>query len=128
MAGGRGAPGRGRDEPPESYPQRQDHELQALEAIYGADFQDLRPDSARTGRNLACLVGAGVLRPSLPWRPYPSWAAGLPEANTRHPLRILDPFHPLRSTRAHFLSLHPQPARPGLQNPCLGQVLLQRFS
>ncbi|OWK09323.1 hypothetical protein Celaphus_00006429, partial [Cervus elaphus hippelaphus] len=44
MAGGRGAPGRGRDEPPESYPQRQDHELQALEAIYGADFQDLRPD------------------------------------------------------------------------------------
>uniref|UniRef100_A0A8D0Q3N0 non-specific serine/threonine protein kinase n=2 Tax=Sus scrofa TaxID=9823 RepID=A0A8D0Q3N0_PIG len=45
MAGGRGAPGRGRDEPPESYPQRQDHELQALEAIYGADFQDLRPDA-----------------------------------------------------------------------------------
>uniref|UniRef100_A0A8C8Z9M2 Eukaryotic translation initiation factor 2 alpha kinase 4 n=1 Tax=Prolemur simus TaxID=1328070 RepID=A0A8C8Z9M2_PROSS len=43
MVGGRGAPGRGRDEPPESYPQRQDHELQALEAIYGADFQDLRP-------------------------------------------------------------------------------------
>ncbi|XP_006831844.1 PREDICTED: eukaryotic translation initiation factor 2-alpha kinase 4 [Chrysochloris asiatica] len=46
MAGGRGAPGRGRDEPPESYPQRQDHELQALEAIYGADFQDLRPDTS----------------------------------------------------------------------------------
>lgn len=45
MAGGRGAPVRGRDEPPESYPQRQDHELQALEAIYGADFQDLRPDA-----------------------------------------------------------------------------------
>ncbi|XP_074221994.1 eIF-2-alpha kinase GCN2 isoform X2 [Camelus bactrianus] len=45
MAGGRGAPGRGRDEPSESYPQRQDHELQALEAIYGADFQDLRPDA-----------------------------------------------------------------------------------
>uniref|UniRef100_A0A2K5PUW6 Eukaryotic translation initiation factor 2 alpha kinase 4 n=1 Tax=Cebus imitator TaxID=2715852 RepID=A0A2K5PUW6_CEBIM len=45
MAGGRGAPGRGRDEPPESYPQRQDHELQALEAIYGEDFQDLRPDA-----------------------------------------------------------------------------------
>lgn len=45
MAGGRGAPGRGRDEPQESYPQRQDHELQALEAIYGADFQDLRPDA-----------------------------------------------------------------------------------
>ncbi|XP_074184019.1 eIF-2-alpha kinase GCN2 isoform X3 [Rhinolophus sinicus] len=45
MAGGRGVPGRGRDEPPESYPQRQDHELQALEAIYGADFQDLRPDA-----------------------------------------------------------------------------------
>ncbi|XP_054572339.1 eIF-2-alpha kinase GCN2 [Eptesicus fuscus] len=45
MAGGRGAPGRGRDEPPDSYPQRQDHELQALEAIYGADFQDLRPDA-----------------------------------------------------------------------------------
>ncbi|KAM8783920.1 eIF-2-alpha kinase GCN2 isoform 4-T6 [Rhynchonycteris naso] len=46
MAGGRGAPGRGRDEPPESYPQRQDHELQALEAIYGADFQDLRPNAS----------------------------------------------------------------------------------
>ncbi|CAK6432380.1 unnamed protein product [Pipistrellus nathusii] len=45
MAGGRGAPGRGRDEPPDSYPQRQEHELQALEAIYGADFQDLRPDA-----------------------------------------------------------------------------------
>ncbi|ELW48177.1 Eukaryotic translation initiation factor 2-alpha kinase 4 [Tupaia chinensis] len=45
MAGGRGVPGRGRDEPPESYSQRQDHELQALEAIYGADFQDLRPDA-----------------------------------------------------------------------------------
>ncbi|XP_073921747.1 eIF-2-alpha kinase GCN2 isoform X5 [Castor canadensis] len=45
MAGGRGAPGRGRDEPQESYLQRQDHELQALEAIYGADFQDLRPDA-----------------------------------------------------------------------------------
>lgn len=42
MTGGRGVPGRGRDEPQESYPQRQDHELQALEAIYGADFQDLR--------------------------------------------------------------------------------------
>ncbi|KAM6202509.1 eIF-2-alpha kinase GCN2 [Rhynchocyon petersi] len=47
MAGGRGAPGRGRDEPPESYLQRQDHELQALEAIYGADFQDLRQDACR---------------------------------------------------------------------------------
>ncbi|XP_006883089.1 PREDICTED: eukaryotic translation initiation factor 2-alpha kinase 4 [Elephantulus edwardii] len=45
MAGGRGAPARGRDEPPESYPQRQDHELQALEAIYGADFKDLRPNA-----------------------------------------------------------------------------------
>ncbi|XP_060003026.1 eIF-2-alpha kinase GCN2 isoform X1 [Lagenorhynchus albirostris] len=45
MAGGRGAHGRGLDEPPESYPQRQDHELQALEAIYGSDFQDLRPDA-----------------------------------------------------------------------------------
>nr|XP_030698930.1 eIF-2-alpha kinase GCN2 isoform X2 [Globicephala melas] len=45
MAGGRGAHGRGRDEPPESYPQRQDHELQALEAIYGSDFQDLRLDA-----------------------------------------------------------------------------------
>ncbi|XP_023370051.1 eIF-2-alpha kinase GCN2 isoform X2 [Otolemur garnettii] len=45
MVGGRGATGRGRDEPPESYPQRQDHELQALEAIYGADFQDLRQHS-----------------------------------------------------------------------------------
>ncbi|XP_004712755.1 eIF-2-alpha kinase GCN2 [Echinops telfairi] len=45
MAGSRAAPGRGRDEPPESYLQRQDHELQALEAIYGADFQDLRPDA-----------------------------------------------------------------------------------
>ncbi|KAM5235707.1 eIF-2-alpha kinase GCN2 [Ctenodactylus gundi] len=43
MAGGRGARGRVRNEPQESYPQRQDHELQALEAIYGADFQDLRP-------------------------------------------------------------------------------------
>ncbi|KAK2103820.1 Eukaryotic translation initiation factor 2 alpha kinase 4 [Saguinus oedipus] len=52
MAGGWGVPGRGRDEPPESYPQRQDHELQALEAIYGEDFQDLRPDAygpARAG-------------------------------------------------------------------------------
>nr|XP_035966579.1 eIF-2-alpha kinase GCN2 isoform X2 [Halichoerus grypus] len=48
MAGGRGAPGRGRDEPPESYPQRQEHELQALEAIYGADFQDLRPDACKS--------------------------------------------------------------------------------
>nr|XP_004660829.2 eIF-2-alpha kinase GCN2 [Jaculus jaculus] len=45
MAGGRGAPGRGRAEPQESYSQRQDHELQALEAIYGSDFQDLRPDA-----------------------------------------------------------------------------------
>ncbi|XP_047592168.1 eIF-2-alpha kinase GCN2 isoform X1 [Lutra lutra] len=48
MAGGRGVPGRGRDEPPESYPQRQEHELQALEAIYGADFQDLRPDAGKS--------------------------------------------------------------------------------
>ncbi|XP_058594211.1 eIF-2-alpha kinase GCN2 isoform X2 [Neofelis nebulosa] len=48
MAGGRGGPGRGPDEPPESYPQRQEHELQALEAIYGADFQDLRPDACRS--------------------------------------------------------------------------------
>ncbi|XP_055989347.1 eIF-2-alpha kinase GCN2 [Sorex fumeus] len=48
MAGGRGARGRGRDEQPESYPQRQDHELQALEAIYGADFQDLRPDACES--------------------------------------------------------------------------------
>ncbi|KAI5771207.1 EIF2AK4 [Gulo gulo luscus] len=48
MAGGRGGPGRGRDEPPESYPQRQEHELQALEAIYGADFQDLRPDACKS--------------------------------------------------------------------------------
>ncbi|KAF6129829.1 eukaryotic translation initiation factor 2 alpha kinase 4 [Phyllostomus discolor] len=45
MAGGRGTRGRRRDEPPESYLQRQDHELQALESIYGADFQDLRPDA-----------------------------------------------------------------------------------
>lgn len=45
MAGGRGASGRGRAEPQESYSQRQDHELQALEAIYGSDFQDLRPDA-----------------------------------------------------------------------------------
>lgn len=45
MAGGRGASGRGRAEPQESYSQRQDHELQALEAIYGPDFQDLRPDA-----------------------------------------------------------------------------------
>lgn len=45
MAGGHGASGRGRAEPQESYSQRQDHELQALEAIYGADFQDLRPDA-----------------------------------------------------------------------------------
>uniref|UniRef100_A0A4X2KNI7 RWD domain-containing protein n=1 Tax=Vombatus ursinus TaxID=29139 RepID=A0A4X2KNI7_VOMUR len=37
----RGA-GDGAAEQPESYPQRQDHELQALEAIYGGDFQDLR--------------------------------------------------------------------------------------
>lgn len=48
MAGGRGGPGRGLDEPPESYPQRQEHELQALEAIYGADFQDLRPDACKS--------------------------------------------------------------------------------
>ncbi|XP_003503470.1 eIF-2-alpha kinase GCN2 isoform X1 [Cricetulus griseus] len=45
MAGGCGASGRGRAEPQESYSQRQDHELQALEAIYGPDFQDLRPDA-----------------------------------------------------------------------------------
>ncbi|XP_026643675.1 eIF-2-alpha kinase GCN2 isoform X2 [Microtus ochrogaster] len=45
MAGGRGASGRGRAEPQESYSQRQDLELQALEAIYGSDFQDLRPDA-----------------------------------------------------------------------------------
>ncbi|KAK7813463.1 hypothetical protein U0070_016981 [Myodes glareolus] len=45
MAGGHGASGRGRAEPQESYSQRQDHELQALEAIYGSDFQDLRPDA-----------------------------------------------------------------------------------
>uniref|UniRef100_A0A5F8HFI8 eIF-2-alpha kinase GCN2 n=1 Tax=Monodelphis domestica TaxID=13616 RepID=A0A5F8HFI8_MONDO len=37
----RGA-GDGPAEQSESYPQRQDHELQALEAIYGGDFQDLR--------------------------------------------------------------------------------------
>ncbi|XP_031807936.1 eIF-2-alpha kinase GCN2 isoform X2 [Sarcophilus harrisii] len=37
----RGA-GDGGAEQSESYPQRQDHELQALEAIYGCDFQDLR--------------------------------------------------------------------------------------
>ncbi|KAM7159039.1 eIF-2-alpha kinase GCN2 isoform 2-T2 [Molossus nigricans] len=45
MAEGSGAPGRPRDEPPESYLQRQDNELQALGAIFGADFQDLRPDA-----------------------------------------------------------------------------------
>lgn len=66
MAGGRGAPGRGRDEPPESYPQRQDHELQALEAIYGADFQDLRPDvrgrvgTWRVWSGLACCGPASL--------------------------------------------------------------------
>ncbi|XP_060031085.1 eIF-2-alpha kinase GCN2 isoform X2 [Erinaceus europaeus] len=47
MAGGRGTSGRGGEESSESYPQRQDHELQALEAIYGADFQDLRPDACK---------------------------------------------------------------------------------
>ncbi|XP_029423769.1 eIF-2-alpha kinase GCN2 isoform X2 [Nannospalax galili] len=45
MAGGRGASGSGRAEPQESYSQRQDHELQALEAIYGSDFQNVRPDA-----------------------------------------------------------------------------------
>ena len=102
MAGGRGAPGRGRDEPPESYPQRQDHELQALEAIYGADFQDLRPDArGRVGTwhvwsGLACCGPASL-------------GAALPEANTRPQLRVLESFHPSQSTSAHFLSLHPQP-------------------
>lgn len=60
MAGGRGASGRSRAEQQESYSQRQDHELQALEAIYGSDFQDLRPDAR--GRVGTWLVWPGVLQ------------------------------------------------------------------
>lgn len=66
MAGGRGAAGRGPAEPQESYSQRQDHELQALEAIYGSDFQDLRPDAR--GRVGTWLVWPGVLQSRDPAR------------------------------------------------------------
>lgn len=72
MAGGRGASGRGRAEPQESYSQRQDHELQALEAIYGSDFQDLRPDAR--GRVGTWLVWPGVLQSRNPARRLQSGA------------------------------------------------------
>lgn len=66
MAGGRGTSGRYGEESSESYPQRQDHELQALEAIYGADFQDLRPDACK--RVGTWRVSPGPLRPG----PFPA--------------------------------------------------------
>lgn len=71
MAGGRGAPGRGRDEPPESYPQRQEHELQALEAIYGADFQDLRPDACKSVGTWLVRAVLGCCGPVFPLRDFP---------------------------------------------------------
>lgn len=128
MAGGRGAPGRGRDEPPESYPQRQDHELQALEAIYGADFQDLRPDAC--GRVGTWLIGSrwraaaqpplarfSLARPTWPGPSRaadPAWDSGVLTSFTIPPTLTFCPCTRRRSA--------------GLHNPRLGRILLQPFS
>lgn len=127
MAGGRGAHGRGREEPPESYPQRQDHELQALEAIYGSDFQDLRPDACgRVGTwlvwsRLACCGPAPLAR-STPARP-----ARLCRERTAYPsLGFWSPFIPRDSTHAHFLSLRTQPLG-GSPEPPTGTNSLTAF-
>lgn len=51
----------------------------------------------RTGRNVACLVAAGVLRPSSPGSIYPGQARpALPGTNRLPQLRILESFHPSR--------------------------------
>lgn len=51
----------------------------------------------RKGRNVACLVGAGVLRPSSSGSIYPGQARpALPETNRLPQLRILESFHPSR--------------------------------
>lgn len=109
MAGGRGVPGRSRDEPPESYPQRQDHELQALEAIYGADFQDLRPDACGG-------VGTWLVRSALAYRGptslgaiSPSQARALSEPSLPPSFDFCSPLIPRDSTHAHFSYLPPHP-------------------
>lgn len=127
MAGGRGGPGRGRDEPPESYPQRQDHELQALEAIYGADFQDLRPDAC--GRVGTWLVGSELAYcgPTSLGVTSPGQARALSEPSLFPSLDFCSPLIPRDSTHAHFLYLHPHPLG-GSPEPPPGRHSLTVFS
>lgn len=127
MAGGRGGPGRGRDEPPESYPQRQEHELQALEAIYGADFQDLRPAAGKSVGTWLARAVLGWCGPGFPLCDFPPARPGLalPTPSHRALFTILQSCSPSR--------FHPRllfvlaPALRGLRNPHLGRILSQPF-
>lgn len=127
MAGGRGTRGRRREEPPESYLQRQDHELQALGAIYGADFQDLRPDACGpvgtwlVESRLACCGPA-----SIGWTSLGQAGSGRAGAQPPTRFRILQSFQPFQFHPP--LTFCPCSRSAGLQNPHLEtRILPQPF-